>query len=189
MNVKRANDVLRMIDESVSSFESESERLAILLAEARKNEYWRLRNFSSEQAWIRSTFPDKSVRAIRWLATIGQAFEGEPGLITEIGTAKAYEIRNLPNRRHWIKRARELSEKSLQQLVKRSFSRIKTIFQARKRIQLLQAKITRLQGIIGQTQSEIDALEAAWNGKTTEDCAGAVCEETRRVWAKEARAI
>ena len=89
MNIARANQVLYLINEAVSEVESQAERLALLLAECRRERYWEVRGFKREYQWIEATFPDKSLRYIRELSKLGQAYENESGIISDIGPAKA----------------------------------------------------------------------------------------------------
>jgi hypothetical protein len=185
MNTARANDVLRMIDDAASDIESRAERLALLLAEARREKYWTLRGFKCERNWLLATFPDCSLSYVRQLAVIGQAYEGEIGVLGEIGMAKANAIQRLPHRDNWIHRAKSLSLDQLQREIKAACSRIKTPRQAKDRILRLRLKVESLKRQIEDIEAEISALEEKWRGVTDQECSDVVCEETRRRWMKE----
>jgi hypothetical protein len=185
MNASRGNQVLRLIDDAVFKLESESERLALLLAEARREKYWRLRNFKSEKDWIASVFPEKSLRVVRQLAKLGQLYENEPEIITEIGVAKADAIKSLPHRNRWVAKARKLSLLNLVEYIKYHTSRIKTPYQARRRIEVLEQKVERLLDQVKNTRAEIDALKTKWQNKSPEDCSHLVCDKTLNKWKDE----
>ena len=185
MNAARGNQVLRLIDDAVCKLESDSERLALLLAESRREKYWKLRNFKSEAAWIASVFPEKSLRVVRQLARLGLAYENAPEIITEIGVAKADAIKSLPHRNRWAGHARKMSLLDLVERIKYSTSRIKTTFQAQKRIVLLENRVSRLREEMNSTQAEIDLLKERWKDKSPSDCAEVVCKETLKRWKHE----
>jgi hypothetical protein len=182
MNEARGRQVLQMIDESLSTIESESERLALLLAECRREKYWKLRGFSCEADWIRITFPQKSLRTIRGLATLGQAYGDYPEILSEIGTAKAYTIKGLKHRKFWINRALELSMTELVAEIKRMTSRIKTPLQAKRRIAILNKKLERMNREIKIVNAEINELKTRWNGVSLDDVRESVCGKTIKKW-------
>ena len=184
MNAARGNQVLSLIGSLVSSIESESERLCLLLAEARREKYWTLWDYKSEQQWILATFNELSLRTVRQLARLGLAFEGELGIITDIGTAKADAIKSLHPRNNWVSKARNMTVPELTQHIKDVTLRIRTVLQANKRIELLKAKERNLAERLQLVRDEIAELESAWEGKTVEDSIGCVTQTTIRRWKR-----
>ena len=106
----RAAYVLDQIYNGVQSIESECERLALLIVEARREEYWKLR-YPTAKHWMISVFG--SVSAFRHLASLGDAYQNQPGVITEIGRHKAEAlVRVIRNEGslsdEWIEKAKHM---------------------------------------------------------------------------------
>lgn len=184
MNVARANQVLDLIHAAVNDMESQAERLALLLAECRRERYWEVRGYKFEYQWVADAFPETSLRYIRQLAKLGEAFQDEPEVITEIGAAKAALIKDLPHRSKWVHRAQHLTSIELSARIKKSFKRIKTVFQAQTRMKMLRSKIERLRKALEDTQAELNTIEAEWKDKLPADSADLVCGKTRARWKK-----
>jgi hypothetical protein len=175
-----------MIDESVSSIDSEAERLCLLLAEARTEKYWQMRGFRFEKDWLVATFGDRKLNSLRRLAVIGTSFQGDPENLIRIGIQKAHYIRNLKPRGVWVKRAQRMTTVELQKYLKdHSINRIKTVYQANNRIRRLKARLETLQQKVQQTQMEISILEDTWKDATPEDAIGLIHRKTVNQWKRK----
>jgi hypothetical protein len=84
MNERRAKYVLDAINDASSGISDACERLALLLAEARREEYWRLR-YKTQEEWLRSAFPKRNFFHIQAIAYVGESFGDTPGLIARSG--------------------------------------------------------------------------------------------------------
>lgn len=132
MNQARARQVLDDIADSVERLESEAERLALLIAEVKREGYWRLR-FKTEEEWIKTTFGERSLRRIRQLAAIGESFKDMPEVISEIGISKADIIQNaMKLDPAWVEKAKNESYRELRRQLRTVLVCVKTEQGARK---------------------------------------------------------
>jgi len=158
MNQARANQVLNDISNSMDVMESNAERLCILIAEARREGYWRIR-YRTEEEWCHTVFKASRSWFYR-LAKAGEAFYDNPGIISEIGVNKAALIAPFANSAdlpEWISKARAYEKSVLRGDV---MSRLCTPAQIERRIGMLVRKISTKESEIIAIRKEIDDLRS-----------------------------
>jgi hypothetical protein len=161
INEQRAHYVLDECRRLSESIESDCERLCLFIAEAKREKYWRLL-YKTQDDWMSTVFPGKSFHLLNQMGMVGEDYRNEPGAISEIGVSKAYIIKNMPDRKSWIAKAKHCSKYELSRQVKWARSTINSRSMAIERIRKMRIKLEALDRERNFILDEIVRISEDW---------------------------